>query len=63
MPLAFNCPVPSVVPAFRKVTVPVGVLLPDCVTVAVRVMACPVFPEVGEAVRVVELAGSEEPGH
>ena len=62
-PLAFREPVPRVVAPSRKVTVPVGVLLPACeATVAVRVMLCPVVPEVGLAVRVVVLAGSVEPG-
>ena len=63
-PLAFNDAVPTVVPPFMKVTVPVGVVVIACeATVAVKAMFCPVVPEVGLAVSVVVLDGSVEPGH
>jgi hypothetical protein len=62
-PSALSVPVPRVVAPLRKVTVPVGIVAPDCeAAVAVRVMACPVFPELGEEVSVVVLAGSAVPG-
>ena len=41
-PLALSVPVPSIVAPFKKVTVPVGVMLPELgVTVAVKITFCP----------------------
>jgi hypothetical protein len=46
--------VPRIVVPFRKETVPVGVVLPDCgATLAVKVTLCPVLIPVAEEVRVV----------
>ena len=57
VPLAFKDPVPRVVVPSRKVTVPVGTLLPACgVTFAVNVTLCPVVTWVEEADSVVVVA-------
>jgi hypothetical protein len=62
-PLEFSVPVPRLVDPLMKVTVPVGVVVPDCdVTVAVRVTLWPRGAEVGLAASVVVLAGRVEPG-
>ena len=43
VPLALSVAVPRVVAPFRKVTVPVGAMAPDCgATTAVKVTLCPV---------------------
>ena len=53
-PLAFNAPVPRLVVPLRKVTVPVGTLLPDWgETVAVSVTLWPAVTCVGDAVKAV----------
>ena len=54
VPLAFKVADPSVLVPLRKVTLPVGTVVPDCgATVAVKVTLCPVLICVGEAVRAV----------
>jgi hypothetical protein len=56
-PLALSAPVPSVVAPLWKVTVPVGVVLPDAgATVAVRTTFCPGVIWTAEAVSVVVVA-------
>jgi hypothetical protein len=53
-PLAFRVALPRLVDPFENVTVPVGVVVPDCeVTVAVRVTVCPTVAVVGDAWSVV----------
>jgi hypothetical protein len=55
--LPLSVPVPSAVAPSRKVTVPVGVALPDAGdTVAVKVMLVPLTALVDEALSAVEVA-------
>ena len=62
-PLASRVAVPRLVVPLWKVTVPVGVNVPDwAVTVAVRVTFCPGVADVGDACSVVVLAGSAGAG-
>jgi hypothetical protein len=56
-PLALRVAVPSVVAPSRKVTVPVGVVLPEAgETMAVKVTLCPVLIWVAEGVNEVVVA-------
>ena len=56
-PLEFSCAVPTGVDPYRKVTVPFGILLPDCAaTLAVAVTFCPGLTWVAEVVSVVVVA-------
>ena len=56
-PLAFRVAVPSAVVPSRKVTVPVGTVLPDDgETIAVKVTLWPVLICVAEEVNVVDVA-------
>ena len=53
-PVAVSCAVPRLVDPSRKVTVPVGTVLPDWgATTAVRVTLCPGVSWVPDAVNVV----------
>ena len=57
LPVASSVPLPRVVPASAKVTVPVGIAEPEAgVTVAVKVTLVPLTAVVAEDVRVVVVA-------
>src|SRR5580698_110408 len=57
LPVRSREPVPIVVPASAKVTVPVGVVVPEAgETVAVKVMLVPLTADVAEAVSAVDVA-------
>jgi hypothetical protein len=56
-PDEFSVSVPRLVVPSRKVTVPVGVLVPeDAVTVSVRVRLCPVVTVVADVASAVDVA-------
>ena len=62
VPVEPRVAVPKEALPLKKMTVPVGVLVPDWeVTVAVRVTLCPVLADVGDACSVVVLAGRAVP--
>jgi hypothetical protein len=56
-PLAFKVPVPRIADPFKKVTTPVGIVVPDCgETCAVNVTLCPELIVAADALSAVVVA-------